>query len=81
MDRVIRKALEKDLYSRYKNGAEFAKDLSTVRFKILDDKYVPPDTTRFSILRKMTFFTEFDDVEVWEVLRFSNWRQYTEARC
>lgn len=79
MDRVIRKALEKDLYSRYKNGAEFAKDLSTVRFKILDDKYVPPDTTRFSILRKMTFFTEFDDVEVWEVLRFSNWRQYTEG--
>ena len=28
MDAVIRKALEKDLYSRYKNGAEFAKDLS-----------------------------------------------------
>ena len=79
MDRVIRKALEKDLYSRYKNGAEFAKDLSTVRFKILDDKYVPPDTTRFSILRKMPFFTEFDDVEVWEVLRFSNWRQYAEG--
>jgi serine/threonine protein kinase len=78
MDRVIRKALEKDLYSRYKNGAEFAKDLSSVRFKLLDDKYVPPDTTRFSILRKMPFFTEFDDVEVWEVLRFSGWRQFAE---
>jgi non-specific serine/threonine protein kinase len=76
MDRVIRKALEKDLYSRYKNGAEFAKDLSSVRFKILDDNYTPPDTTRFSILRKMPFFTEFDDVEVWEVLRFSSWRQF-----
>lgn len=78
MDKVIRKALEKDLYSRYRNGAEFAKDLSAVRFKILDDKYVPPDTTRFSILRKMAFFIEFDDVEIWEVLRFSSWRKIPE---
>ncbi len=74
MDSVIRKALEKDLYSRYKNGAEFAKDLSAVRYKLVDDKDVAPDTARFSILRKLTFFTEFDDVELWEVLRISSWR-------
>ncbi len=78
MDAVVRKALEKDLYSRYKNGAEFAKDLSAVRYKILDDKYVPPDTSRFSVLRKLAFFTEFDDVEVWEVLRMSAWRRVDE---
>ncbi len=75
MDVVIRKALEKDLYSRYKNGAEFAKDLSAVRYKIVDDTYVPPDTSRFSILRKLAFFTEFDDIELWEVLRISSWRK------
>jgi len=74
MDKVIRKALEKDLYSRYKNGAEFAKDLSAVRYKIVDDKFVPADTSRFGALRKMPFFTEFDDVELWEVLRISRWR-------
>lgn len=74
MDQVVRKALEKDLYSRYKNGAEFAKDLSAVRYKIVDDTYRPPDTSRFSVLRKLTFFTEFDDVELWEVLRVSTWR-------
>ena len=75
MNNLIRKALEKDLYSRYKNGAEFAKDLSAVRYKIVDDKYVPPDTSRFSILRKQTFFTEFDDLDIWEVLRMSAWRR------
>lgn len=74
LDAVIRKALEKDLYSRYKNGAEFAKDLAAVRYQIVDDRYVPPDTTRFSQLRKLLFFTEFDDVELWEVLRISVWR-------
>ncbi|THF66878.1 cyclic nucleotide-binding domain-containing protein [Pseudothauera nasutitermitis] len=78
MDAVIRKALEKDLYSRYKNGAEFAKDLTAVRYKILDDQYVPPDTTRFAVLRKLGFFTEFDDVEVWEVLRMCSWRRVDE---
>jgi len=75
LDQVIRKALEKDLYSRYKNGADFAKDLSAVRYKILDDTTVPVDNTRYSILRKMPFFTEFEDVEIWEILRFSRWRK------
>ena len=75
MDAVIRKSLEKDLYSRYKNGADFAKDLSAVRYKIFDDSYVPPDNRRFSQLRKMSFFLEFDDVEIWEVLRISRWRR------
>jgi eukaryotic-like serine/threonine-protein kinase len=75
MDAVLRKALEKDLYSRYRNGAEFAKDLSAVRYKIVDDTYVPPDTSRFSTLRKLAFFTPFDDIELWEVLRISSWRR------
>ena len=75
MDAVIRRALEKDLYSRYKNGAEFAKDLSAVRYKILDDNYVPPDTERFTLLRKLAFFTEFEDVELWEVLRICSWKK------
>ncbi|MCB1939222.1 MAG: protein kinase [Rhodocyclaceae bacterium] len=74
MDQVIRKSLEKDLYSRYRNGAEFAKDLSAVRYQIVDDKFVPPDTSRFGKLRKLPFFTEFDDIEIWEVLRISSWR-------
>lgn len=75
LDGVIRRALEKDLYSRYKNGADFAKDLSAVRYKILDDNSVPVDNTRYSILRKMPFFTEFEDVEIWEILRISRWRK------
>jgi len=75
LDKVIRKALEKDLYSRYKNGAEFATDLSSVRYKIVDDKFVPLDTTKFSILRGMHFFNGFEDVEIWEVLRISTWHK------
>ncbi|HEX5125985.1 MAG TPA: serine/threonine-protein kinase [Rhodocyclaceae bacterium] len=74
MDIVLRKALEKDLYSRYKNGAEFAKDLSAVRYKIYDEKDLIPDTSRFGQLRRLPFFTEFDDVEIWEIVRIAAWR-------
>ena len=78
IDDVIRKALAKDLYSRYRNGAEFAKDLSAVRYKILDDSFVPPDTSRFGILRRLNLFTEFDDIEIWEILRLASWRKAGE---
>ncbi|MDO6387986.1 serine/threonine-protein kinase [Uliginosibacterium sp. 31-12] len=74
MDTVIRKSLEKDLYSRYKNGAEFAKDLSGIQFKIYDESDVVPDGSRFAQIRRLAFFTEFDDIEIWEIVRFSAWR-------
>jgi len=74
VDTVIRKAMEKDLYSRYKNGAEFAKDLSAIRYKIVDEDGVQLETAHFSVLRRQAFFTEFDDIALWEVLRISVWR-------
>ena len=75
LDPIIKKALEKDLYSRYRNGAEFAKDLSTVRYQILDEGSTQQDLTHFEKLRSLEFFTDFEDVELWEVLRISVWRE------
>lgn len=74
MDKILKRSLEKDLYSRYKNGAEMAKDLTAVRYQIVDDSYVPMDSTRFTALRKLSFFKNFGDVELWETLRISKWR-------
>lgn len=75
MDGIIRRALEKDLYSRYRNGADFAKDLSTVRYQILDEDDTARDMVRFDRLRQLPFFASFEDVELWEVLRISIWRE------
>lgn len=76
LNMVLRKALEKDLYSRYRNGAEFAKDLSSVRYQILDDEAVN-DQRHFEMLRKLEFFTEFENIELWEVLRVAVWREFS----
>ena len=75
LNAILKRALEKDLYSRYRNGAEFAKDLAAVRYQILDDKETVQDTRHFEMLRKLDFFTEFENIELWEILRISVWRQ------
>jgi serine/threonine protein kinase len=78
LDGILRKALEKDLYSRYRNGAEFAKDLSSVRYQMLQEDQVQQDQTHFERLRKLHFFVDFEDIELWEVLRISSWRELAE---
>ena len=75
MDNIVKRALEKDLYSRYRNGAEMAQDLSAVRFQIVDDNWVAVDTSRLETLKQLDFFRGFEEVELWEVLRISTWRQ------
>jgi len=74
MDAILKRALEKDLYSRYRNGADFAKDLSTVRYQIQEEDDTARDMPRFECLRQLPFFDGFEDVELWEVLRISVWR-------
>ena len=75
LNAIMRRALEKDLYSRYRNGAEFAKDLSAVRYQMLDEDQTAQDTQHFETLRGLDFFVEFENVEIWEVLRVSVWRE------
>lgn len=75
LDPIIKKALEKDLYNRYKNGAEFAKDLAAVRYEILQDNDTCEDTSHYEKLRALPFFIDFDEVEIWESLRICVWRE------
>ncbi len=80
VDPIVKRALEKDLYSRYHTGIEFAQDLSGAKFQILDDADSVRLTRRFSMVRSCQAFVEFENDEVWEVLRISHWREYHEMR-
>jgi non-specific serine/threonine protein kinase len=75
-DRIMHRVLEKDTYTRYKSGADFAKDLTAVRYGIVgdNDDSGERDHKRFNVLRRITFFKEFDDLELWEALRLCVWR-------
>lgn len=75
LDNIVARAMSKKLENRYANWAEFARDLAqTCRGRSLD---VPAeqmaDVEKFDTLRAFAFFADFSDVELWEVLRFSQW--------
>jgi eukaryotic-like serine/threonine-protein kinase len=75
LDLIVMKALAKDLYNRYRSGGEFGQDLSNVIFQIKDDEVerIKQDSEKFGILRDLDFFRFFEDIDLWEVLRITNW--------
>jgi serine/threonine protein kinase len=74
LDTIVARAMCKDIHGRYQNWQEFAHDLAHA----FRNKQLPArdfaDSEKFDTLRELAFFTEFSDVELWEVLRFSHWR-------
>ena len=45
---------------------------------MFDENEQTQDMTHFEKLRRLEFFTEFEDIELWEVLRISVWRDVAE---
>jgi hypothetical protein len=79
MDAIVLRAMSKDTAQRYQTWDEFARDL--VAFISAN---VPPqeeifDTEKFNTLRELNFFKDFNDVELWEVLRISDWYKVSEG--
>jgi serine/threonine protein kinase len=73
VDRIVKKAMEKDLARRYQTWEEFSLDLAEAfRSTRLDSQQVA-DSEKFNTLREMRFFSGFSDAELWEVLRLSRW--------
>ncbi len=73
MDMVVRRAMARDQTVRYMNWEQFANDLAAIASGAPLPKHGVLDTEKFNILRTLSFFKSFGDVELWEVLRFSEW--------
>ena len=76
LDQIVMRALQKDLTRRYANWVEFGKDLlSTVGNIQLQHHNTITDTEKFNTIKKLFFFRDFNEVELWEVLYITNWRR------
>ena len=75
LDHIVARAMCKDTAGRYQNWEEFAHDLAQAfRNKQLQAPTRDfAESEKFDTLRELPFFADFSDVEIWEVLRFSNW--------
>ncbi len=73
-DRIVRKAMQKELEQRYRDWDEFSDDLAAVissEQAARKDEFA--DSEKFNILRGLPFFADFGDAELWEVMRISSW--------
>jgi len=75
LDAIVLRAMSKDLSLRYQTWDEFARDLvSFISYNVpQQDEFF--DTEKFDTLRALSFFKSFSDVELWEVLRISDWHK------
>ena len=75
LDAVVARAMQKETEARYQGWEEFSHDLAqSFRNKQLSaQRQAFPDSEKFESLRALSFFGEFSDVNLWEVVRFSRW--------
>jgi serine/threonine protein kinase len=77
LDEIVARATARNLDDRYPTWQAFAHDLAqAVRSGQLKTPRTEgfADTEKFATLRALPFFTDFTDVEIWEALRFADWR-------
>lgn len=75
LDAIVARAMSKRVESRYPTWQEFAHDLAQA-FRAQQPKVSVEnmaDLEKFDILRSFAFFADFADVEIWEVVGFSEW--------
>ena len=76
IDKIVRKAMQKDLERRYATWEDFSVDLAEAfRSEHLSGRTQEvADTEKFNTMRALSFFNEFSDAELWEVMRISSWQ-------
>jgi eukaryotic-like serine/threonine-protein kinase len=75
VDQIVKKMLQKRLEARYQTWDELAQDLVRVFNNLQTPEQPVPDTEKFNTLRRLEFFHNFTDVDIWQVLHISNWHR------
>lgn len=75
---VIKKALAKNLATRYPNALDFSADLYLAfkQQKVLVAGVETDRREKFERLRKVSFFTDFFDSEIWELIDTGEWQEF-----
>ncbi len=78
VDAIVARALKKSLEERYQTWNEFSFDLAELfrneRLAEVRDAHIG-DSEKFSLLRGLSFFKSFADVDLWEIARIARWRR------
>jgi tRNA A-37 threonylcarbamoyl transferase component Bud32 len=77
LDRIVRRAMQKDATQRYQSGDELAEDLIQALRSGLGERRdgALGDPDKFVALRGMRFFSAFADPQLWEVIAMGSWHR------
>src|SRR5262245_4058814 len=73
-EKIVERALKKELASRYQSWLEFGADLAVLVRNVNVPREDPNDSRKFNAMRALKFFHDFKEVEIWEALRIASWR-------
>ncbi len=75
LDRIVMKALARNLTDRYQNWEDFSADLAATNEHLTLPASSISDTEKFSAIKAVPFFREFLHLEVWEMVRIAEFRR------
>ena len=78
IDAIVMRAIAREAANRYQNWEQFGQDLvqSWKQELQLQEDREAPDTVRFITLHSLSFFKDFPEEELWEVLRIGKWAKF-----
>jgi CRP-like cAMP-binding protein/predicted Ser/Thr protein kinase len=74
-DRIVMKAIAKDVSQRYQTWSDFAQDLGKVNNDLSVKTDTINETEKFSAIQKIRYFSEFGELEIWEMVRIATFRR------
>ena len=77
---IVHHMMEKDLANRYYAWADVAADLASCVALVDNETRIIADSEKFNALKKLPFFQDFSDIELWEVLRISEWAKFLTGK-
>jgi serine/threonine protein kinase len=80
LDAIVLHAMQKEPNGRYRTWDDFAGELVHFFSSEAPAHKQIFDTEKFAMLRELAFFKSFSDVELWEVLHFSEWLKLEKDR-
>lgn len=79
VQQIVYRCMEKSPAQRFPNWSELSSALARVHEHLEPQSADASDTRMFNMMKKLRFFRNFSDVELWEVLRISQWRKFPPA--
>ena len=76
LEHILDRCLKKELSSRYKTCLDLAADLSLVFDQMQLSKEEISEREKFDRVKDLSFFAEFPEPEIWEIINASSWQEF-----